>query len=146
MKIESKYFLLALSLLVFVSLALLLIFADGGKETLVDKFERLSGQKVTQTESEIKVSDQTGDSQEIFLEITSPEDGSTVSSPYISVKGKTLSGADVFVNDKETKSDSKGNFSVSLVLDEGENLIVVIVNDAGGNFIEREVEVTLESF
>lgn len=82
----------------------------------------------------------------ISLDITSPKDKEVVSSATVLVKGTTVPNADVFVNDKETKADSQGNFSVSLSLSEGENIINVTVNDSDGNFSAKEITVTSETF
>jgi|GEM_PF-2132961 len=141
----SKYFLLIISALIFVFLAILVIFSNFSKEDLVKKYERLSGQEVTQINNEIKVTDSSS-KEEIFLEITTPKENDVVSSSLLTVRGKTLPKADVFVNDKELKADSNGNFSTNITLDEGENMIVVVSNDDMGNYLEREFLVSLESF
>jgi hypothetical protein len=85
-------------------------------------------------------------SDKISLEVSAPVDGSTLNSASVVVKGKTSPGAEVFVNDKETKADSSGNFSIMVSLDEGENQIVVIANDADGNTAEKDLVVTVETF
>lgn len=147
MNIKPKYFLLIISALIFVFLAILVIFSDFPSLNLKQKFENLSGQKVIQNESETKVVDQnTLDSDEVFLEITSPKENDVVSSSLLLVKGKTVVNAEVFVNDKETKADQNGNFSFYINLEEGENNLIIIMNDSKGNYIEKELTVTLESF
>ena len=73
------------------------------------------------------------------LTISSPTDGTTVTSASVVIKGKTRANAEVFVNDVETKADANGNFSVTLTLDEGDNPIVVSANDADGNVAEKEL-------
>jgi len=78
------------------------------------------------------------------LQITSPSHHSSVTSSYITLRGKTVAGADVFVNDKETVADGNGDFSVALTLDEGDNPIIVVVNDAGGNTSEQEITILYE--
>ncbi|HLD24982.1 MAG TPA: hypothetical protein VJB96_03645 [Patescibacteria group bacterium] len=78
----------------------------------------------------------------IQLAVTSPSGNVTVSSPSFTVRGKTVAGGEVFVNDSETKADSSGNFSATLTLDEGENYILVVANDAFGNYAEKEFTVT----
>lgn len=78
----------------------------------------------------------------ITLTISSPSNNTTVSGSSLTVKGKTVSGAEVFVNDLETKADTSGNFSVSLTLEEGENYILVVANDATGNYSEKELSIT----
>lgn len=85
-------------------------------------------------------------SDKISLDVSSPVDGSTLNSASVVVKGTTTAGAEVFINDKETKADSNGYFSMALSLDEGENQIVVIANDANGNTAEKDLVVTVETF
>lgn len=85
-------------------------------------------------------------SSKIFLEISQPQDGATIDDLSVFVKGKTLPRAEVFINEVETKANSQGNFSARITLDEGENLIYVLANDAEGNFLEKEITVIVESF
>ena len=81
--------------------------------------------------------------KQIALEITDPKNNSTVNNPEITVVGKTVAGASIFVNNKELTADSAGKFSTPLTLDEGENIIVVVANDELGNYSEKEINVTL---
>lgn len=81
-----------------------------------------------------------------FLTISSPANNATQSSKYLTVKGKTAANAEIFVNDKEGKANANGDFSINITLDEGENTIVVISNDASGNYLEKELTVTVASF
>jgi len=78
------------------------------------------------------------------LQITSPSDQSTVTSAFITLRGKTTAQAEVFVNEKETNADPDGNFSVQLELEEGENPIMVVANDANGNVGEKEITILYE--
>lgn len=78
----------------------------------------------------------------ITLTISSPSNNTTVSGSSLTVKGKTVAGAEVFVNDSETKADAGGNFSVKITLEEGENYILVVANDAAGNYSEKELSIT----
>lgn len=78
----------------------------------------------------------------ISLAISSPVNNITVTSSSLVVRGKTAPKSEVFVNDAETKADTNGNFSVTLTLDEGENYILVVANDANGNFSEKELTIT----
>lgn len=80
--------------------------------------------------------------QSFTLAIGSPADGSTVSSSSVIVKGRTSAGAEVFVNDSEVRADANGNFSVKLTLEEGDNYILVVANDASGNYTEKELTIT----
>lgn len=84
----------------------------------------------------------TSQGNQITLNVASPQDGATVSDANISVSGKTLPGADVFVNETELTADANGNFSTQLTLDEGENTISVSANDNSGNSAEQELTVT----
>ena len=77
-------------------------------------------------------------SNQIALNISSPADGSIVSTPAITIAGNTVPNADVSINDSEIKADAGGNFTFSLQLDEGDNDIVVTANDANGASAEKE--------
>jgi len=147
MIVKPKYFLLIISGLIFVFLAVLVIFSDLPSKNLFQKFEKISGQKVIQENEEIKVLDQNAlESEEVFLNIESPKENDVVSSSLLKVTGKTVANAEVFVNDKETKADKNGNFFINVTLEEGENILTIIMNDSLGNYIEKELIVTLESF
>jgi len=82
---------------------------------------------------------------EISLVITSPKNGITVSTPSITITGKTAPKAEVFINDADTIADTTGAFSVNLTLEEGENMIVIIANAADGQFAEQEMTITYTS-
>ena len=75
-------------------------------------------------------------SNNMSLTITSPLNGATLNSPSVTLSGKTSPNAEVFVNDKQTQADAKGNFSIKLNLDEGQNGLVITANDAEGNVVE----------
>lgn len=85
-------------------------------------------------------------SDKISLVVTSPKDGDTLGSTNVTVKGKTSPNADIFVNDQSGKADVNGNFSISVGLDEGSNVIVVSANDSLGNATEQDLTVTVASF
>ncbi len=76
------------------------------------------------------------------LTVIQPQNGAVVKNAQILVFGKTAPNADVFVNDKDTVADAKGDFSVAFTLEEGENYILVGSTDAKGNFAEQELSVT----
>ena len=82
---------------------------------------------------------------QIELSVESPIDGAKVTASPVVVKGKTVPGADVAVNEVDIKADSAGNFSAKVGLDEGENVISIVANDNQGNVTEKEVTVTLIS-
>ena len=81
----------------------------------------------------------------LSLEITQPEDGAEVSTSPINVTGKTIPGAVVSASIDDTVEiadvDQNGNFSVTVVLEEGPNLIEVIASDQQGN--EKYSSVTI---
>jgi hypothetical protein len=78
----------------------------------------------------------------ISLTVTQPTNGLVTASSTILVKGITLPYADVAVNDSDLKADNSGAFSVSIKLDEGDNVIAIIANDDQGNVAEKEITVT----
>jgi hypothetical protein len=84
--------------------------------------------------------------QKILLTITSPVDGATLGSTNVTVKGKTVANAEVFVNDQAGKADAGGNFSINIGLDEGENQLLISANDEAGNVAEESIIVTVASF
>lgn len=75
------------------------------------------------------------------LTVIQPQNGAVVKNAQILVFGKTAPNADVFVNDKDTVADAKGDFSVAFTLEEGENYILVGSTDVKGNFAEQELSV-----
>lgn len=80
--------------------------------------------------------------QKISLSISTPKSGVTVSTATLAVNGKTVAGADVSVGDLEVKADASGNFSATVTLDEGENILTVVAVDANGDSAEQELTVT----
>lgn len=80
----------------------------------------------------------------LFLEVTSPVNGATVSDPTLVVSGKTESNAEVFINEIELTADSQGNFSTTITLEEGENVVVITVSDDDGNYAEKELSAVYE--
>jgi len=82
--------------------------------------------------------------KEINLTVDQPKDGATVNNPSLQVKGATIAGATVFINEKETTAGNNGNFSATITLDEGENTVVVIAQDENGQVAEVDLTVTLQ--
>jgi hypothetical protein len=83
--------------------------------------------------------------EEISLTVNTPKNGSTVNSSLITVSGKTAPNAEVFINDVDTVADATGAFSVKIILEEGDNMIVVVANSPDGKFAEQEMTVTYTS-
>jgi len=73
----------------------------------------------------------------LFLELTQPADGAEVTTNSINVTGKTIPGAVVSASIDEAVEiadvEQDGNFSVTVMLEEGPNLIEVIASDQQGN-------------
>jgi hypothetical protein len=75
-----------------------------------------------------------------LLEVSSPENGVTVAKGVVEVTGKTVPGAEVFVNEAQVKVDKDGNFRQKVTLQEGENFILITAgNEVGDAEIERTV-------
>ncbi len=66
----------------------------------------------------------------VTLNVTAPANESTVSTPSVTVTGKTAPGAYVFVEDEFTIADSSGNFSATVTLTEGVNSLDIFATDA----------------
>ena len=117
------------------------------QEVLNGEQNQLGGKNNTtgekRTDENVEGSVETKYLESLTLTVTSPTDGQIISSANLNATGKTAPGSEVFVNDKETKADTGGNFSVNITVDEGENVIVVAANDLEGNYIEKEIKVTL---
>ena len=71
----------------------------------------------------------------LVLDVASPADESTVNTSTVLVTGKTSKGAYVSVDEFLATVDASGNFSVSITLDEGPNVIDIIASDEAGNVI-----------
>jgi hypothetical protein len=82
---------------------------------------------------------------EIPLEVSSPANGTTVTSPNVVITGKTTPGADVMVNDATQKADAQGNFSLSVLLDEGDNILTITSVDPNGQYAEKEYKIVLNT-
>ena len=87
----------------------------------------------------------TAQSQQIQLTVTSPTDGQTVTTPNIIVTGKTVGEAEISINEKDIVADAEGNFSIPVILDEGENILSISAHDKEGNYAEKELTIIFES-
>lgn len=79
---------------------------------------------------------------EIPLTIEEPSDNLTTQIQTITVKGLTLPGATVYVNEIEMSADANGTFSTAVQLDEGENYVMIVAHDNEGNYAEKELIIT----
>ena len=80
-------------------------------------------------------------SEELFLEITSPQDNIVVTSAAIAAVGRASPDATVTLNGRLAEMDVAGNFSILFSLDEGINLIEVIASDLAGEVLTRVLTV-----
>ena len=130
---------------VIIAAAVFVVVRSNNKQASSNTPEKQTVETVSPTEAasnrEPSASSQTL-ANGITLTVTTPSNNATVTSATVTVRGKTVPGAEVFVNDKDTKADANGNFSVLLTLDEGDNYILVVSNDDLGNYSEKELTVT----
>jgi len=71
--------------------------------------------------------------QGFFLEVTEPQDETTVNASPIRVSGSTSPGAEVSVNGTLININEQGNFAAMVELEEGPNTIEVIATNHEGN-------------
>jgi hypothetical protein len=76
------------------------------------------------------------------LVINTPTNLSTVTNPLIVVSGKVARAAYVSLDDRQIYGDEKGNFSESLLLSPGYNIISIKVRDRFGKEISKVINVT----
>jgi hypothetical protein len=85
----------------------------------------------------------------LFLNVTSPEDESTVNTANVTVSGSTIPGAVVSVsvgdNTVMADVDQDGNFQAVVPLEEGPNQIDVAASDQQGNEQSSTVSVMMYS-
>lgn len=79
----------------------------------------------------------------ISLTVTAPE---TVTTGKVTITGKTFPNADVSVNEASTIADAKGNFSLTVTLDEGDNYLQVLAVDADGQSAQKQIMVTSQTY
>lgn len=136
--------------IIFITILLASIFYYQKNNPQIKKILNLRSRQVTKPEDVLSkptdVSQKSiTESEKVFLQMSEPKDSITVTNQAITIKGKTISNGFVFVNDQEFKADSNGNFSTTVILEEGENYILVVVSDDYGNSIEKDILVNLET-
>ena len=70
---------------------------------------------------------------QLTLTVTEPPDNSIVNTDTIEIKGVTSPGAVISANTEFDMADDLGNFDISVVLDEGPNIIEIVASDSSGN-------------
>ena len=78
------------------------------------------------------------------LKVTQPTDAAVINQGTVIVKGQTVPGATVSVNDEAGKADGSGNFSIPIDLDEGIDAIDVIAVNENGDAAEVLLLVTVD--
>jgi hypothetical protein len=66
------------------------------------------------------------------IDIVSPEDGDVFSDPLIRAEGEVNNVARLFINGRQVFTDEAGNFSDTLLLEEGYNIIELRAEDRFG--------------
>lgn len=77
-----------------------------------------------------------------LLEVTSPQDGSSVTTGTIQVTGRTRPGAFVTVNEVLASVDQSGNFRAAITLRPGPNELEILASDLLGNTAQATITVT----
>lgn len=97
------------------------------------------------TEAEATATPETSaDTTPPALQVQSPEDGATVTSPVVTFSGVAERGAEVFSGPYEAESDADGKWAVRLVLAPGENGALITARDAAGNETAEHIVVTYD--
>lgn len=112
------------------------------KTTTQNRQEQQAQKQAQTTGTTGSINSKTGD---IELNISEPQDKSVSQVSIINVKGTTAPNAEVYVNDKQTKADAKGAFTVSIALEEGDNYVLVAAADQDGGYSEKELTVSYQS-
>jgi hypothetical protein len=80
----------------------------------------------------------------LWLQVTSPQDGDTVNTPQVDVMGSAPNGAVVSVNDDIIIVGDDQQFKSTVSLDEGPNLIEIIASDDNGTETSLILVITYE--
>jgi hypothetical protein len=77
--------------------------------------------------------------------ITAPLEGSATGNADTTVTGRTEAGASVVINSSPAATQVTGDFTGSVTLHEGSNVIQVVATDVAGNVGQARVNVTLDT-
>lgn len=78
------------------------------------------------------------------INIESPQDGQTVTSKKLNIKGSTNPQSKLLINGRWIQLGITGTFETSINLNVGENSISFLVSDKAGNETKKEIKVFLE--
>jgi cytoskeletal protein RodZ len=135
---------LVIFVIIVIFLGVILLVVQSSKKEAIST-SRTDSQNQENTGSKSSSSDE--DTKKPYtdglsLTILAPQNNSTVTSSTVIVSGKTSPGAEVAINDTELRANGAGDFSTAISLDEGENPLIIVANDAEGNSAEKEISVT----
>lgn len=75
------------------------------------------------------------------LEVTDPQDNSTVNKPDITISGNTNPGISLKVNAAPAVVDTQGHFQYQIQLKEGDNKVEIAAQDDAGNTEQKTITV-----
>lgn len=76
-----------------------------------------------------------------FLVIEAPKQGAVITTQEIQVKGETEKDSAVTINSQKVETDTEGNFSHPVLLDDIKNTITIVATDSSSNISKKEVTV-----
>ena len=115
-----------------------------GLSSVADRNKAVSIENPSASSERVVMNEQSTSEGKLKLEIINPKEGEVVNKSALILSGKTESMVEVQVDDKELEANEDGEFETKLTLDEGENEIMVTVNNENGEFAEKSVKVTYE--
>ncbi len=77
----------------------------------------------------------------ITITVRTPESGTTVHQPLISVAGEIANAAFITLNGRELLTDEHGQFKERLLVSPGYNLFTIAAEDKFGRMKERKIEI-----
>ncbi len=92
----------------------------------------LSPELLTQTASSPTATAEPSATQSFILEISSPQTESVISTPSVTVRGRSTPDAVVSVNGQLADVGSDGSFESFIALEPGPNSIEIVANDFNG--------------
>jgi len=78
------------------------------------------------------------------INITSPQNGATLTDPFVEIKGTTENIVSISLNDRPIFVDKQGAFSEKILLVSGYNILKVTVKDKFGRSVEKRLELVLD--
>lgn len=112
-----------------------------GENTIAAYSQDSSGNKSTETEEQSILYD----AKPPELEITKPQDGANFygnKQRQLVIEGKTEANTQVSVSGRHVVVDANGGFTYLMTLSEGENSLLIKVQDIAGNITEKDLTIT----